>query len=246
MGFWTQADMAEMAERVRISNERDREEFARVYAELRFGPRRWSEKAARSILVRCLRYGNTGGPVWPLCYRRDADTWLIKKRRVAHTAASELLRTIEPVVHRQSSDYDVLDGRDVVRAVRSAWGVGRRNVCEGCDRSQGFVYLLEHKPFQGRVKIGKTVNVKSRAHGLSLQAGLPIEVMASVQVCCYSMAGCVERALHIYYSEHREIGEWFQADRDQAEQLAKMFHKIKSVECVRELPLPPLRQMVAA
>ena len=69
-----------------------------------------------------------------------------------------------------------------------------------------FVYLL-YAPRTGLYKIGMSVNVEKRANGLSLQAGIPIEVVDYWELA--DAAPSTESALHTRFSEYRQLGEWF-------------------------------------
>lgn len=63
-------------------------------------------------------------------------------------------------------------------------------------------YLIKN-PVSGLIKIGRTIDIKSRISTLQCGAGIPLEVLATID-------GDVERKLHIKFARYRKHGEWFE------------------------------------
>ena len=64
----------------------------------------------------------------------------------------------------------------------------------------------------GRLKFGVSRAPEARAHGIALQGGIPVEVVAVRWFPTRAAALRVEARLHSQYRAHRIAGEWFASD----------------------------------
>jgi hypothetical protein len=55
----------------------------------------------------------------------------------------------------------------------------------------------------GQIKIGRTADVKTRMYRLGIDAGAPVELLATIS------GGEIEPVYHWWFAEHRLEGEWF-------------------------------------
>jgi hypothetical protein len=206
------------------NSESENQRIADEYRLLRDSSRRWSHLAACRLVQGCRKHFNSGGPVWPLVYRKDAQAWW--RSRQSSQQGYGALDVVSPVIKRQNDDHDVLDGRDVVRAY---WGQHGKGVpparCRGCVGGIGFVYVMAHHPYRDRFKVGIAVDVTKRARALSCQSGFECRPVGCVQCCCYTMARHVESLIHSMLRQRGVVGEWFAGSDLEAQAVAEVLRE---------------------
>ena len=78
-------------------------------------------------------------------------------------------------------------------------------------------YLYIFRSEIGRIKIGQAINVEERRKAIEMQSGMKILVVNMLENCAK-----YESILHKKYQHYRHIGEWFNLDVFQVNELSKI------------------------